>query len=186
MNVSGGYSDQKRSVVRPELFGEGPRFFPAPYGRAVARARPVGGLRCERAPARRFLVHVETFVGGRVVLMPAGIGIAPPHARRGAFVARGRCDYPLRTREPTGLVEVAANAQATLGDLFRIWGQPLSRRRVLSFRGAVRAYVGLHRQPGDPRAILLRPHAVITLEVGRYVGPRAEYVFPPGLPAVRP
>jgi hypothetical protein len=107
-------------------------------------------MRCSRRRTRRFLAHVETFVGGRVVLMPAGIGIAPPHVRRGAFVVRGRCDYPLRTREPTGLVEVAADTRATLGDLFRVWGQPLTRRRVLSFQGAVRAYVGARRRRGEP------------------------------------
>jgi len=125
-------------------------------------------------------------VNGRVVLMPGGIGIAPPQVRRGAFVVRGRCEYPLRTREPTGIVEVAAGTRATLGDLFAIWGQPLSRRRVLSFRGPVVAYVGSRRYAGDPHAIPLRPRAVVTLEIGRYVRPHAEYVFPPGPPAVRP
>jgi hypothetical protein len=118
--------------------------------------------------------------------MPAGIGVAPPHVRRGAFVVRGRCDYALRTREPTGLVEVTAGTRATLGDLFSVWGQPLSRRRVLSFRGPVRTYVGLRRHAGDPRNVVLRPHAVITLELGRHVRPHAGFVFPPGPPAVRP
>ena len=118
--------------------------------------------------------------------MPAGIGIAPPHVRRGAFVVSGRCDYPLRTREPTGLIEAARGAQLTLGDLFAVWGQSLSNRRVLSFRGPVMAFVGRGRVAGDPRRIELRPHLVVTLEVGRYVRPHFPYVFPPGLPAVRP
>jgi hypothetical protein len=171
---------------KPELFGPGPRYRPPPFGDAVAHARAVGRFGCSRATPRRFLVHVETFVNGRVVLMPAGIGIAPPQVRRGAFVVRGRCEYPLRTREPTGLVEVAAGTRATLGDLFAIWGKPLSRRRVLSFRGPVAAYLGSRRWGGDPRDIPLRPHAVVTLEIGRYVRPHAEYAFPPGPPTVRP
>lgn len=125
-------------------------------------------------------------MGARVVLMPAGIGIAPPHLRHGAFVVGGRCEYALRTREPTGVVEVTRGTSATLGDLFAIWGQPLSGRRVLSFRGAVRAYVGRARFAGDPRAIPLRPHATITLELGRYVRPHSPYAFPAGPPAVRP
>lgn len=168
------------------MFGAGPRYRPVPYRGRAGRGRPIGRLRCSHSTAPRFLVHVETFVDGRVVLMPAGIGIAPPHVRRGAFVVRGRCDYPLRTREPTGLVEVTAGTRATLADLFAIWAQPLSRQRVLSFRGPVRAYVGLRRRSGDPRDVELRPHAVVTLELGRYVRPHAEYVFPPGPPAVRP
>jgi hypothetical protein len=118
--------------------------------------------------------------------MPAGIGIAPPHVRRGAFVLSGRCEYALRTREPTGLVEVATGTRATLGDLFRIWGQPLARARVLSFRGRVRAYVGSRLRTGDPRSIALRPKSVVTLEIGRYVRPHADYRFPAGPPAVRP
>ena len=128
-------------------------------------------MRCERRERRRHLAHLEIFVRGRVVLMPAGIG-----------VRRGRCSYPVRTREPTGIVEVASDARATLGDLFAVWGVPLSRRRVLSFRGRVHAFVGLRRRRGDPRDIALDPHAVVTLEIGRYVRPHAEYVFPAQVP----
>ncbi len=166
---------------QPELFGPGPRFRPPPYGSAVAHARPVRGLRCTRNGGKRFLAHVEIFIRGRVVLMPAGIGIAPPHARRGALVVSGRCDYPLRTREPTGLVEVAEGTSANLADLFAVWGQPLSRGRVLSFRGRVAVFVGSRRVANDPRQIPLGAHSVITLEIGRYVRPHANYVFPPGL-----
>jgi hypothetical protein len=136
-------------------------------------------MRCERRARRRYLAHVETFVDGRVVLMPAGIGIAPAHRRDGAYVRGGRCDYPLRTREPTGIVEVERGARPTLGDLFDVWGQPLSHRRVLSFRGRVNAFVGSGRVGGDPRRIGLGPHVVVTLEIGRYVRPHANYVFPP-------
>lgn len=153
---------------KPELFGEGPRFRPEPTGSAVKHARPIHGMRCERRERPRYLAHLETFIGGRVVLMPRGIG-------RGA-----RCHYPLRTREPTGLIEIERGSRATLGDLFDVWGQPLTRNRVLSFRGRVRAYVGRRLADGDPRTIELRPHAVVTLEVGRYVRPHANYVFPPG------
>ncbi|HKP91455.1 MAG TPA: hypothetical protein VJT75_15930, partial [Thermoleophilaceae bacterium] len=167
-----------RPAPKPELFGEGPRFFPKPNGEAVRRARPANGMPCERRARPRHLAHLETFVGGRVVLMPAGIGIAPPHRRDGAYVRGGRCDYPLRTVEPTGLIEVERGRRPTLGDLFDLWGQPLSRRRVLSFRGRVRAYVGYERVAGDPRAIRLGPHVAVTLEIGRYVRPHGNYVFP--------
>jgi hypothetical protein len=162
----------------PPLFGEGPRFAPRPYGAAVRRTRPVDGMRCERRPRGRYLAHLEIFVDGRVVRMPAGIGIAPPHRRDRAHVRGGRCDYPLRTTEPTGLIEIERGTRPTLGDLFAIWGQPLSRTRLLSFRGSVVAFVGARRFAGDPRDIALERHAVVTFEIGRYVRPYANYVFP--------
>jgi hypothetical protein len=118
--------------------------------------------------------------------MPAGIGIAPPQARRGAFVLGGRCEYPVRTREPTGLVEIVRGMRLTLGDLFAVWGQPLSSRRVLSFTGGVAAFDGRRRVSGGPRGIELRPHSVVTLELGRYVRPHFPYLFPHGLPTARP
>ena len=51
----------------------------------------------------RFRVHLELFARGLVLLVPAGIGVAPPVERDGAYVLGGRCLYPLRTREPTGV-----------------------------------------------------------------------------------
>jgi hypothetical protein len=136
-------------------------------------------MRCERRERLRYLAHLEVFVDGRVVLMPAGIGVAPPHRRDGGRVRSGRCSYPLRTREPTGVIEVDRGSRPPLRDLFALWGQPLSRGRVLSFRGRVRTFVGSRRVESDPRAVRLFPHAVVTLEIGRHVRPHANYVFPP-------
>ncbi|MEA2307776.1 MAG: hypothetical protein QOI65_62 [Thermoleophilaceae bacterium] len=115
-------------------------------------------MRCERRQSPRHLAHLEIFIKGRVVLIPAGIGVSP----------RG-CSYPLRTREPTGLVEVAGGG--TLGDFFAVWGQRLPR--------GVKAFVGRQRFRGRPAEIRLDPHSVITLETGRLVPPHANYVFPP-------
>src|SRR5436305_5708296 len=122
--------------------GKGPRYRPPSLGRAAAARRPIDGLRCTRSSGPRFGAHLELFAAGRVVLVAPGIGIAPPRVREGAYVRGGRCSYPLRTREPTGVIEVAPGTRATLGDLFAMWGQPLGPRRMASFRGAVRAYVG--------------------------------------------
>jgi hypothetical protein len=58
----------------------------------------------------------------------------------------------------------------TLGDLFDIWGAPLTRTRVLSFtangRRALRAYVDGRLAPGDPRAIRLVNRRKVALVVG--------------------
>lgn len=145
---------------------------PPSLGARAARARPIDGLRCTRARATRYGVHLELFAARRVVLIPPGIGIAPPRRREGAYVRGGRCSYPLRTSEPTGVIEVQAPPPTmTLGQFFAVWGQPL--------RG--RAYVNGRRWRDDPRSIPLTRHAQIVLEVRGYVRPHATYRFPPGL-----
>jgi hypothetical protein len=131
-------------------------------------------------------VHVELFAQRQVVVVPAGIGMAPPVQRRGAYVLGARCSYPLRTREPTGLVELDSQAEPlTLGDLFAVWGQPLSTTRLAGFRAPpgqrVEAYLDGRPWRGDPRAMPLRRHAVVVLEVGGHVPPHAAYRFPDGL-----
>lgn len=141
-------------------------------------------MRCERGPGGpRYGVHLELFARRRVVIVAPGIGIAPPRVRDGAYVRAGRCSYPVRTREPTGVIEVAAQAGRTLrlGDLFALWDQPLGPRRLASFHGRVEAYVAGRPWTGDPRAIPLARHAQIVLEVGGHVPPHTSYRFPPGL-----
>src|SRR3954469_17104081 len=99
--------------------GVGPtaRHRPPSLGPRAARAQPTAGLRCESATARRSGIHLELFAERRVVLVPPGVGIAPPRRSTGAYVRGGRCSYPLRTREPTGVVEVRASGRpTTLGD----------------------------------------------------------------------
>jgi hypothetical protein len=151
-----------------------------PLSAAVKQGRPVGDLACSPRSPMRFRVHLELFARKLVLLVPAGIGVAPPHQRDGAYVHGGRCLYPLRTREPTGVIEVAASRPVTLGDLFRVWGQPLGPRRLAGFRSAtpVLAFVNGKRVHGDPRAIPLRRHDEIVLEIGGYVVPHSTYLFP--------
>src|SRR2546423_8316939 len=88
--------------------GPSPSHRPPSLGARAARGLPIGGLRCRRGNAPRFGVHLELFADRRVVLIPPGIGFAPPRKQTGAYVSVGRCSYPLRTREPTGVVEVQA------------------------------------------------------------------------------
>jgi hypothetical protein len=151
----------------------------------VSRAAPVGPLRCSRGRRARFAAHVELFAQRRGTVVPAGIGIAPPLRRDGAFVRSGRCEYDVRTHAPTGVVEVATSRPVTVGDLFAVWGQPLSAKRLAGFvarRGepGVVAFVN-GRQAPTPRAVRLRRHAQIVLTIGPRVPVHAHYRFPPGL-----
>jgi hypothetical protein len=168
--------------LRPIPPGSGPAFRLPPHGPRAARALPIDGLRCRRRAGARVEAHLELFAAGRVVPIPPGIGIAPPLRRDGAYVRGGRCSYPVRTSEPTGLLELRRGARLTLGQLFDVWGQPLSRTRMARFAGTparpLRAYLGGVRRRGDPRALPLRPGAVIVLELGPFVPPHARYRFP--------
>jgi hypothetical protein len=134
---------------------------------------------------RTFGAHLEIFAQRRDVVIPAGIGIAPPRSRDGAYVGGGRCRYPLRTVEPTGLIEFEDGRPLTLGDFFDVWGQPLTRRRVLGFRArrgsSVEVFVNGRRWPGDPRRVPVVRHRAIVVEVGGYFPPTKKYVFPNGL-----
>jgi hypothetical protein len=159
----------------PTPIGAGPRYHPA------ADTRPVAGLRCSAHEEPRFGVHVELFANRRVVIIPAGIGILPPHRRDGPYVRGGRCSYPLRTRDPTGIIELLRGARLTLGTFFSTWGQPLSPTRLAGFRGRVHVFVGGRRRDGDPRSIPLTRHAQIVLEVGGYVPPHTFFLFRSGL-----
>jgi hypothetical protein len=164
----------------PTPIGVGPRFHPTPTSADVAGGRRSGRLACGALVANRVRAHIEVFANRRVVIVPAGIGVAPPFVRDGGFVRRGRCSYPLRTVEPTGVVELDARLRPTVGELFSLWGQPLAARRLLSFTGRVRAYVAGKPWRGSPRAIPLRRHSQIVLQVGGYIPPHRTYVFGPG------
>ncbi len=159
--------------VKPWPIGVGPGFRPAAAPAAVLRGQPVGRFRCAPDGGRRFGAHLELFVHRRVLLVPAGVGVA-----RG-----GRCSYPLRTREPTGVIEIRRGTRATVGDLFRLWGQPLGPRRIAGFRSPapLLAFVGGRRWQGEPREIPLTRHAQIVLELGGYVPPHPRYLFADGL-----
>jgi hypothetical protein len=163
--------------------GPGPAFRPPSLSDRAASGLPIAGFHCaRRQTGKRFGAHLELFARGKVILVAPGIGIAPPRERDGAYVRKGRCEYPLRTTEPTGVIEVAPGGEPkTLGDLFAIWGQPLSRSRLAGFRGRVRAHVGGGPWSGDPRAIPLTRHAQVVLQVGPRVTPHSSYAFPPGL-----
>jgi hypothetical protein len=87
--------------------------------------------------------------------------------------------------EPTGLIEIDDGVSVSLGEFFELWDQPLSRKRVLSFRAApgeeVAVYVNGKRRRGDPRSLPVTRHAAIVLEVGGFFPPTRRYVFPSGL-----
>jgi hypothetical protein len=154
--------------VHPWPIGPGPRYRPPAQ---QLDGRPVGTLRCVAGRAV-FQSHVEVFVNRRVVIIPSGIG-------RGS-----RCDYPIRTRSPIGVLDVARGRTLTIADLFRLWGQALTGHRIASFhsRLPVRAYVAGKLVRGDAGAVRLTPSSQIVVELGAYVPPHRTFLFPPEQP----
>ena len=156
--------------------GLGPRHRPGPG------PGPRGGLGsgCSPLLGRRIAAHVELFADRTVILLPPGVGTGAPRRVEGAYLRGARCFGPLVTLDPTGLVLVRPGAVRTVGDLFAAWGRPLGPRRLLSFRGRVRAYAGARRWTKDVRLLPLGRHAQVTLQVGAPVKPHARYRFPRG------
>jgi hypothetical protein len=182
----GGRATPVRALLDPSAprFGPAPRWRPPALNPRTAAGRPLGSLRCTRAFHARLRAHLEVFVDGLDVLIPPGIGVAAPQRRDGAYVRGGSCNYPLRTSEPTGVVEIASRQRLTLGDFFDVWGQPLSQRRLLGFAaGPARpptVSVNGRRWHGGVRSVPLRRHASIVVELGRHVTRHPVYLFPTG------
>jgi hypothetical protein len=99
-------------------------------------------------------------------------------------ISAARCYGDLVTLEPTGVVLVRPASRHTLSDLFRSWGQPLSRRRLGPFTtgsaNPVSVFVDGRRWFTAPGRVPLIRHAEIVLEIGPHVPPHQAYTFPPG------
>ena len=163
-------------VLEARPIGAGVDFHPPASG-------PVTG-RCRRRLGRRTGVHVELFAANRVVLVAPGIGARPPVTWSAGRISGASCFGDLVTLDPTGLVLVRPGVRAFLSDLFRAWGQPLSRRRLVGFSApagdTVAVFVDGRPWRGPPAEVPLAVHAEIVLEVGPYVPPHPAYTFPPG------
>jgi hypothetical protein len=165
-----------RLLAEARPIGRGPRFRPPSTGPVVgACARPLGP---------RDGVHVEVFGDNRVVIVPAGIGVRPPVRLSAGRIASAGCYGTLVTLDPTGLVLVRPGSHVSLSDLFRAWGQPLSRRRLTSFSAPqsrpVTVFVDGRRWMGSPGRVPMTRHAEIVLEAGPHVPPHSSYTFPQG------
>jgi hypothetical protein len=154
-------------LLVPTPIGAGPRFHPAPAARGACAPGPLGG-------GRR--VHVELFAAGRVVIVPAGIGVRGARGRFGR-ITDARCRGTVWTTDPTGVVRF--EGARTLGSLFSAWGRRLRVDSLLSFRGRVRLYRNGAAVGGDPRRLRLRDGDQLVLEVGPYIPPHRSYRFPP-------
>jgi hypothetical protein len=132
------------------------------------QGQPVDGLVCEATSPGPYHVHthLSIFLNGEALAVPASIGAV-------AQSATTECHYPLHTHDPTGLLHAHATTETffTLGQFFRVWGQPLQRDNIAGLAGLpVVVYVtdnGVAREAtGDLAALQLLSHREITIQVG--------------------
>jgi len=161
----------------------GPEAFPVPDAAALApafsvprRTKTVDGIRCQSNEPLRMHVHTHLtlFVDGKQKKLPAGIGVWPPLPAKEVaagqfFVTPKYCFSWLSTHFADGIVHTEAPVLRSfqLGELFDVWGQPLSSKRLGPERGPVTAIVNGKVWTGDLRKIPLVSHTQIQLEVGR-------------------
>jgi hypothetical protein len=150
--------------------------------KAGGQGQPVDGIPCQATEAVQLHIHahLSIFSNGQQVQVPPFIGIEPTNTYP------GECLYWIHTHDASGIIHVEAGAMSapeggpfTLGNLFDIWGQPLTRTQVGPFKGDVSAFVNQQPYDGDLAKIPLRAHQRITLEVGKPVVPPPNYLLPP-------
>lgn len=157
-------------------------------GGSALASSSIDGIRCQGAEQVLFHIHAHltVFVNGAPRRIPYGIGIpgaqvSPTPA--GPYVAAGSCFYWLHTHAADGIIHIESPVQRTytLGNLFDVWEQMLSRTQVGPVRGRVSALYNGRVFRGNPREIPLTRHAQIQLDVGRPLVAPVAISFPPGL-----
>ena len=166
---------------------------------------PVAGIACIPGMAINFHVHAHLSIinGDSQLYLPQAVGLWKPAPATGTFpntYARvGTCAYDLHMHDHSGILHIESatvpSQPYTLGQVFALWGQPLSTSQVATVSGPVRIYitatapdVGGVQQPtltpqpwvGPLSAIPLIAHQEITIVVGQSSLPLPRYLWPPG------
>lgn len=122
--------------------------------------------------------HLSIFLDGRQLAVPAAIGIKDPDFITDSrypdgFVDFGSCIYSLHTHDTSGKLHVESPTRRTytLGEVFRIWNQPLSRANVAGIASQPIVFyindgTNLRRFEGDPNSIELASQREITIQIG--------------------
>jgi hypothetical protein len=129
--------------------------------------------------ATHYHAHLTILYGGRNVEVPEFIGV------------QSSCLYWIHTHDSSGVIHIEAppsqkSRKFTLGDFFDIWGVPLSTHVVgnnaVAKGQSLAMYVDGKPYAGDPRAIVLKRHTQVVLEITPpKVVPPPTYSFAPGL-----
>ncbi len=124
--------------------------------------------------------HLDVFIDGQEVVVPAGIGIniedsavrhfENPIGYGGIELCDQPCISPLHTHDETGIIHTESEDPQphTLGQFFTEWGVELSESCVGEHCAPtpIAVYIGGEPYDGDPRAIELTDQKVIVVVVG--------------------
>jgi hypothetical protein len=124
--------------------------------------------------------HLDVFVDGEAILVPAAIGIniedpevkyfADVRSYGGITVCDQPCISPLHTHDETGIIHTESSTPEpnTLGEFFVEWGVELSETCVGEHCAPtpIAVYIAGELYEGDPRAIELTDRKVIVIVVG--------------------
>ena len=131
---------------------------------AQANGETIGGISCDAQEGQRMHIHqhLVIFDKGKEVAIPKNVGQP----------ATKPCIYWLHTHTPDGIIHIEApmNRSFTLGDFFKVWGQPLSRTQAATAGAgmgpALKVWVNGKVFTGDPATIPLVAHADIVIMSG--------------------
>jgi hypothetical protein len=171
-------------ITAPAPSASDPVPYPAPSD-PMARARAAGLV---PETAERFEHHVhahlDVFIDGRHIIVPAGIGIDITNPGVHRFTTGGLPSYgginvpcdqpcisPLHTHDVTGVLHTESPTQDdnTLGQLFTEWGVRLDANCFATYckpAKSVVVYVDGKEFTGDPRTIPLSDRKEIAIVIG--------------------
>jgi hypothetical protein len=116
--------------------------------------------------------HLDLYVAGKKVTLPAGIGIFG-----NSFITE------VHVHDTSGVIHVESPKQRdfTLGQLFGEWGVKLTANCVGRYCGHMRWWLDGKPMTGDPARLVLAPHQEIAIAAGPppLVVPKS-YAFPAG------
>ncbi len=181
--LAGVVAGSVRSVLRDTAAQPDDGFivWPANAGGLRARLAALGLPALSReGTALHIHEHLDLFVAGKRVIVPAGIGIDPA----------GRFISPIHTHDTTGIIHVESPTvrKFTLGQFFGVWGVRLRDGCLGEFcsgHGSVLRVYADGKPVGDPSRLVLAQHQEIVVAFGTLAqlppSVPTSYAFPRGL-----
>ena len=171
-------------ITRATIVGRA--FYPVGNWPQGGNGQPISDVGCvitSPPPAYHVHAHVSLYVKGEQIAIPAGIGVVNPILTNNYVnFDVNKCFYEMHTHDATGVIHVHANngknRPLTLGQLFDVWGQPLTRDNVAGQLGRVVVFVNQARYEGDLRSIVLGDHALVSLQVGSPLVAPPKFIIP--------